>query len=496
MKFYRALLALVFLTACAAAPIAKPLPPVTPTPGDDLAVYRLALNAANQNDLALVDHPTRYDLTLTYTANPPTLTGSQDVLYFNRQTAPHDEIYFRLFANYPDYGGKISVTNVSANGAAVIPSLDAKGTALHVPLVAALAPSASVSLHLDFVVTIPHVSKSHYSDFGTSDNVTSLPSVYPLIPGYDAQGWHIEVPPSYGDLVYADASFYAVTITAPSASTVIASGTTIDTRDNGNDTKTWKIIGAPMRDFDINLTTVLQKASDTINGITVNAYYEPSDADGGKNALRFATNALRVFQARFSAYPYTEFDVVETPITALGIEYPGIIVLARTMYKDPREADTLEFVTAHETSHQWWYALVGNDQVNYPWVDESFAQYSEVIYAEDLRGKAAGQSLVRGYFGEVYNRAKSAGRDAAVNQPVAAFTEESYSEIVYGKGPLFYDAIRKTMGDDKFFQFLKTYAERYRYKVAFPEDILKTAEEVCACSLRAEYQQWITSPGK
>ena len=496
MKLSALLLIIVLLIACTAAPTATPLPTSAPTPADELAVYRLALNAANQNDLALVDRPTRYNLALTYTADPPTLAGSQDVVYFNRQAAPLNEIYFRLFANYPDYGAKITVASVSVNGATVTPILEAKDTALRVPLSKPLAPNASVNLHLDFTLTIPHVSKSRYTDFGASDTVTMLPSFYPLIPGYDAKGWHIEVPPPYGDLVYADASFYAVTLTAPAAITIIASGTTIDTRDNGNSTKTWKIIGAPMRDFDINLTTQLQKVSDTVNGITVNSYYEPSDADAGKKTLRFTMDALRVFQARFGAYPYTEFDVVETPISALGIEYPGIIVLARSMYKDPREADTLEFVVAHETSHQWWYALVGDDQVNYPWVDESLAQYSEVVYAEDLHGKAAGQSLARSYFGEVYKRVQSAGRDATVNQPVAAFTEESYSDIVYGKGPLFYDAIRKKMGDENFLKFLKTYADRYRYKVAFPEDILKTAEEVCACNLHTEYQQWILSPAK
>ena len=495
MRFTRMLLVLfILLAACTPTPTATPSPSNTPALTDELALYRLALNAASQNDLVLTDRPTRYNLTLTYTAEPPTLTGSQDVLFVNRHTAPLKEVYFRLFANYPDYGGKITVVTVTANGVAVTPSLEAKETALRVPLAQPLAPNASVKFHLDFSVTIPRASKSRYADFGASDTVTLLPSIYPLIPGYDAQGWHVQVPPPYGDLVYADASLYTVTLTAPSALTVIASGTTIDTRDNGNGTKTWRIVGAPMRDWDLNLTPVMQKVSETVNGVTINSYYEPSDAAGGKRALQFAVDALRVFQARFGAYPYTEFDVVETPVSALGIEYPGIIVIAQSLYKDPREAETLEFVVVHEVAHQWWYALVGNDQVNYPWLDEALAQYSEAIYTEDLRGKTAAQSMVRGYFGAIYDRVKARGRDAAVNQPVAAFSEASYSEIVYGKGPLFFDAIRKTMGDEKFLRFLKTYAERYRYKVAFPEDLLKTAEEACACSLRAEYQQWIMSP--
>ncbi len=489
MPLLRTLL-LIFLTACTFAPVVPLVPTPAPT-ADALGEYRRALNAASQNDLALADRATRYDLTLTYTADPPTLAGNQRVVYTNRQSAPLGEIYFRLFANYPDYGARIVVRNVVVNGAAVVPILEARETALRVPLAQPLAPNDSLDVRLDFVLTIPRVTNSRYADFGASDAVTLLPSFYPLIPAYDGRGWHIEIPPPYGDLIYADAAFYAVTLTAPSALMLIVSGTTIDARVNGDGTTTTKIVGAPMRDFDLNITTRLQKSSETLDGIVVNSYYEPAHAEMGKQALRFALDALRVFQARFGAYPYAEFDLVEAPITALGIEYPGVIVLAQSMYENTRQLQTLEFVVAHEIAHQWWYNLVGNDQVNHPWVDEALAQYSEVIYTEELRGAATAQQVVRRYFGDVYKRVVAEKRDAVVNQPVAAFTERSYGEIVYGKGPLFFDAIRKTMGDEKFFAFLKTYATRYRYRVAFPEDVLNTAEQVCACSLRVEYQQWI-----
>jgi hypothetical protein len=30
----------------------------------------------------------------------------------------------------------------------------------------------------------------------------------------------------------------------------------------------------------------------------------------------------------------------------------------------------------HETAHQWWYALVGNDEYRHPWMDEALAQYT------------------------------------------------------------------------------------------------------------------------
>ncbi len=492
------LLVLLAITAC--APLATPTPTrVPPTPTaivDDLALYQAALLPAYQSDLAALDHPTRYALTLTYLATPPTLIGAQDVRYVNRQSIALNEIYFRLFANYPDSGGKLTVSQTRVEGVPVTPLLEAQDTALRVPLAKPLAPGASINLHLEFTIAIPPASKNRYADFGVTDSVVTLPSVYPLIPAYDAQGWHLEVPPPYGDLVYADVSLYAVTLTAPSNLIVIASGSTTDVRDNGNGTTTWKMIGAPMRDFDLNLTDKLHKTSAVVGDITVNSYYDVSDADAGKRALKFATDALGVYQTRFGAYPYRELDVVETPTTAGGIEYPGLIVVARNLYRDTRSSEYFEFATVHEVSHQWWYGMVGDDQVNVPWVDEALAQYSSLIYEEDVHGANAGRTILKNYFQGIYNRTKSDGRDAAVNQPVAAFNEADYGALVYGKGPLFYDAIRKKMGDDTFFKFLKTYFERYRYKIAFPDDILKTAEDVCACSLRDEYQQWILAPAK
>lgn len=484
----------ILLAACNPTPTIAPIASPTINSNDEWAIYRPALTTAAQNDLAQLDRPTRYTLTLTYDPATLTLTGKQAVVYFNRQATPLNDIYFRLFANYPGSGGNITVTQVTVNDAPVEAKHEVQNTALRVPLASPLAPNSSVRLQLDFSVTIPRGGGHHYEDFIAGEYVTTMPTVYPLIPAIDAKGWNIDLPPPYGDLVYADASLYVVTLTVPSHLLVIASGSTIDVRDNGNGTTTWRIAGAPMRDFSINLTDKLQKASQVIGETTINSYFEPSDADAGQKALHITVDAFKTFEKRFGAYPYRELDVVQTPTTAGGIEYPGLIVIGRRLYSDQSQQDFFEFATAHEVAHQWWYAVVGNDQINAPWVDEALAQYSTLIYYEDVRN--SGSFILRNVFQGQYQRARNEGRDAVVNQPVSAFSEANYSAIVYGKGPLFFDAIRKKMGDEKFFAFLRAYYERYRYKIAVPDDVLKTAEESCACNLSVEYQTWITSPSK
>ena len=54
----------------------------------------------------------------------------------------------------------------------------------------------------------------------------------------------------------------------------------------------------------------------------------------------------------------------------------------------------MEKVIVHETAHQWWYGLVGNDQIDEAWLDESLATYSEVIYTSEIYGKDAGKTIL------------------------------------------------------------------------------------------------------
>ncbi len=485
-----AILALIVGCGTALAPTPSPMlaPTATPIP------FAADLIPSLQSDIDLPQRPTRYDITLTYDPAFSTLTGSQEVLFTNRTGVNLSEIYFRLFANYPNSGGKITVTRALVNGSPASPTYETENTCLRVPLSTPLEPGSSVTIHLEYAVSIPRNNRGHYDDFIAADSVTTMPSVYPLIPAYDSKGWHTELPPPYGDLVYADASLYAVTMTVPATMTVIASGSVVGTTDNTDGTKTIQSVGAPMRDFDLNVTAQLQKASTTVGEVTVNSYFEPGDSVGGNDALKWASDALQVYIKRFGSYPYRKLDVVETPTIAGGIEYPTVVAIARALYKDNRNREFFEFAVAHEVAHQWWYGVVGDDQVNTPWVDESLAQYSALIYMEDVHGQVAAQTVLRGTFQGMYNQAKNAGHDTAVNQPVSAFDEQNYSAIVYGKGPLFYDALRKQMGDDVFFKFLRSVYEQYRYKILMPQDILRVAESVYGGNLHDLYQQWILSP--
>ncbi|HID63385.1 MAG TPA: hypothetical protein EYP49_11695 [Anaerolineae bacterium] len=126
-----------------------------------------------------------------------------------------------------------------------------------------------------------------------------------------------------------------------------------------------------------------------------------------------------------------------------------------------------------------------------PWLDEALTNYSTLIYFEDVHGHQKAQSILARYFEGAYRQVVEGGRDAVVAQPVAAFSEEDYGPIVYGKGPLFFHALRQEVGDETYFAIMREYLRQHKYKIATPESFLKVAESVSGRDLDAIYKQWI-----
>jgi len=464
-----------------------PTPTSAPPPGFDPTPYYPAMRSEFAADVNGFGNAPRYSITLTVDLDTLQASGHERVRYTNTEPVPLNEIYFRLFPSAPGFGGAMTVTRVLVNGQAIIPQLEQQGTALRVPVT--LPPDASADLTLDFAFRIPRDPKVGYAMFGRLDSVTTLPNFYPVIPVRDESGWHIEVAVEYGDETFNPTALYDVSITAPVTQVVITSGT-CQTPHPG----IWRCVSGPMRDFMIAMSASYRMITQTVNGVTVRSFYLPEDEPGGRRALQVASDSLRVFLRRFGEYPFAELDIVETRTRAGGIEYPGLVVITSDLYDQTDEAGYFDFVIAHEVAHQWWYSLVGSDQVNHPWLDEALTGYSVVLYYEDMYGKHAADRLLEQMFEEAYRRLLKEGRDQKVNQPVAAFSPADYSAIVYRKGALFFKALRQAIGDQRFDTFLKTYFYQNRYGIANSERMLIAAESVAdRAVVRSLYDRWIES---
>jgi aminopeptidase N len=197
-----------------------------------------------------------------------------------------------------------------------------------------------------------------------------------------------------------------------------------------------------------------------------------------------------LFNTRFGTYPFSEFDVVATPTLALGVEYPGIVAMAQRLYPPQTEysLDYLESTMAHEVSHQWFYSVVGNDQLDEPWLDEAMAQYATLLYWTDLYGQG-GYEGFRGSLESRWERVEDA--DIAVGMPVASYTAKEYGAIVYGRGPLFVETLANRMGVRAFDAFVKDYYQTFKWGIATTEGFKHLAESHCRCDLTSLFEEWV-----
>jgi hypothetical protein len=457
---------------------------------DDRALFRNGLIAAEQGVLDRLPGASVYHLDVQIPADFCTLRGHEQVRYTNQEDEPLDALYFQLFPNLA--GGKTTVSAVEVGGRDVEPVYELEDSALRVPLPAPLQPGQQVIVQMDFEVEIPREMGGNYGLFGYFDGILVLDEFYPVIPVYDDEGWNVEVPPR-GDVTYFDASFYRVRVTAPAGLTVVASGSEVSRESQGQE-QVLTFAAGPVRDFYLAASEHYVVVGEQVGQTKVNSYAFPERTEGAQLALKTVASALRSFSARFGPYPYTEFDVVSTPMQALGIEYPGLTGIALELY-DPHATVSglpstilLESVVAHEVAHQWFYNVVGNDQIDEPWLDEAVVQYVTGLYYVDVYGQGAAQSY-RGSWTDRWQRVERA--EIPVGLPSQAYTDEEYSPIVYGRGPLFVAALAEEMGQERFDEFLRDYYTSNQWGIGTAKVFRQLAEQHCGCDLTALFEAWV-----
>jgi hypothetical protein len=457
----------------------------------DRAVFGQGLVSSQQAVLNQLPGATVYHLDMAISSDLLRVTGQQAVHYTNREEEPLAEIYFRLFPNAA--GGKTAVSNVMVNDRPVEPVVEFEDTALRVPLSQPLRPGATVDIRLDFVVDVPQEMAGNYGLFGFYEGILVLDQFYPTIPVYDDEGWNVEAPPPNADLSYNDAGFYLVRVAAPDNLTVLASGIEVG-RETRNGEQIVTFAAGPARDFYLVAGNNYTMMSETVGETTINSYAWPEYTEHAQLALQVAANSLRSFNERFGPYPYSQFDVVSTPMQALGIEYPGLTGISLALYDPTQEIAglpsrvLLESTVAHEVAHQWFYNTIGNDQVDEPWLDEALAQYATWLYYVDGYGEGAAQSYVNSWESR-WGRVDQA--DIPIGLPAGEYQGREYGAIVYGRGPLFIAALAQEMGQETFDEFLRNYAQTYQWKIATGESFKQLAEEYCRCNLTPLFAEWV-----
>jgi aminopeptidase N len=169
-----------------------------------------------------------------------------------------------------------------------------------------------------------------------------------------------------------------------------------------------------------------------------------------RKTLGIARAAVEQFSAWYGDPGETEIDLVPSPFPG-GMEYPGLVLTSDI----PR-------VITHELAHQWWYALVGNNQWRSPWLDESFAEFSARRLPTALSGRDG-------------PRCK---HDHPVKGPLTASmghwesARGNYFNTVYFGGACALRSLEMDIGAEAMTTFLRSYADAHRFGIVTRGDFV------------------------
>lgn len=437
--------------------------PETPAPSQ-----RLQTAAAGRND---------YQLTLRLNPEDSALSITQTLTYRNDTGDALDTLLLRTWLNayqteetspaateelydscYPDgfSPGWLELFDVRWQGEIVTTAyLDAAQTALSVPI-PALKPGECGELTLRAVAHIPVCA--HRT--GYADGVWMLGNVIPLLSRYEDGAWRQDEYSAVGDPFLSDCANFRVQLFVPEGY-VPACTAALSQAQTG----VWTGEAMAARDLGLCVSAAYKTASAMQGNTLVTAY--ALDAAGARRGLQAACRTLETFSALYGEYPYPSYQICQVDFPFGGMEYPAMSLIAGR-YFDKDMQDSLELVMAHETAHQWFYALVGSDQVNQPWQDEALSEYAMLRYVKARYGQGSYESLK--YFRVDAPMRESVAGSLTPGSPISYFGNlTDYATVVYGRGAALLLALDTLLpgGVDG---FLRQYAETFAFSYASRTD--------------------------
>lgn len=439
----------------------------TPTPGPTITPTATPLPVYEGTSYSM-------DVYLNYAEH--TLAVQQRIDYTNVTSQTLPNLMLNVHPNRLKNTFELNEIKVDLAGELVQPEVFPLDVTLRVELPRPLKPNEHVALLLDYNLNLPKIAPTAQfvkGSFGYAPRSVSLGNWYPVMaPWREDKGWYGQTYFEIGDPYVTEVADYHVTITATEG--IVIAGTGQETHTGSR----WSYEAKQARSFAFAASNKYLVSNAQVGDVTVHSYYFPANEEAGQVALETATQAMELFTELYGPYPYADYRVIETEFGG-GLEFTGLTFLGSTFYDgyDGTTRTPLIPLTAHEVSHQWFYSLVGNDQVTQPWLDEALAEYSAYLYYEHFLP----DDTDWWWFYAVDQWAPTGKVDSLIYE----FRDDSrpYFDAVYRRGAQFMRDLRETMGDPAFFGFLEEYPRRYAYRLASSKDFFALVQEFTTADL-------------
>jgi hypothetical protein len=214
------------------------------------------------------------------------------------------------------------------------------------------------------------------------------------------------------------------------------------------------------------------------------ATYNGANEAAAKQLATLAHEVIKFYEPLLGPFPFKELDLIEINDLGWGQAPPATIFMTREAFQPMLGEETRAYTKgvnqrfAHEIAHQYWGTIVKMGSDEEQWLTEAFAEYCSALVIKEMKGAGAYNDLLNTWRAE----AKDAGSVAPI--PLANRVIEPWQPsmtsvhrvgLLYGKGAYVLAALHKQLGDEKFFNVLRTLQGRYAWRFMTTNDVESVA---------------------
>ncbi|MEO6316358.1 MAG: M1 family metallopeptidase [Chitinophagaceae bacterium] len=503
------------------------------------AAYKNGTRAANGSPgPAYWQNHGRYNIAVT--AAPPnrTITGTEDIMYFNNSPAALHNLVIKLILNihkpealrYTDVNDAYLTAGIQIDRFTINNQPyaweDPAGHATwqEINLAEPLQPNDSVKLSFNWHYTISLQSNRE----GMIDSTTFfLAYFYPRVAVFDdSYGWD-KLDFTDQQEFYNDFNDYTLQVKVPDKYIVWSTGTLQNpeavlqpgvakklqaslsndavvsiasaqelaakrvTTHNGFNT--WKWTAANITDMTVGISDhfVWDASSVVVDDATgrrasVQAAYNDTAKDFHR-MVEFGRHSLDWLSHQWPGlpYPYPKTTIFQG---YADMEYP-------MMVNDETQADPdfARFVAEHEIAHSWFPFYMGINEARYAFMDEGWATTFELLIGRNDFGISKAEELYQRFRVNGWARDNSAEASLPIITPANTLRGTAYGVNAYVKPSLGYLALKDLLGDSLFKKCLHAYIRQWNGKHPNPWDFFYSFNNSSGKNLDWFWSSWFFS---
>lgn len=281
---------------------------------------------------------------------------------------------------------------------------------------------------------------------------------------------------------------------------VVSNGKLMDTKDNGDNTRTfyWKM-DQPYSNY---LTSIVVAETTPVvqdfEGIPVYNYGYTNETKEVAATVKNLPATMKFFSEITGVkYPYPKYSQAFVENFGGGMENISATTQIEEMIHDQRELlDTdSESLQSHELAHQWFGDFVTCRDWGQIWLNESFATYMQAMWDEKFKGHEEFlYSDVRANQDTTLNTWRRGNRRPIVTKYYAD-KDAIFDNYAYPGGGSVLHMLRKHLGDELFFKSLNHYLTTNAHQPVSTEDLRIAIEETTGQSMDWFFDQWLYRMG-